>query len=183
MARMPRGISKLFGVALFVAASFVPSSARSQDTIQWPPHRAPGYTGYSEWGLIVGYAHAYDKPASSRYHALEIGLARGSVAPHAFASAAAYWSNELLFKGERLVWGPKLGCHLGILGVFFLGAETIYYTDMRTGSWRGALFFGIGSYPINLGIRPQFKIAGDGGLLENDLQIALTCRIAHWGRK
>jgi hypothetical protein len=175
----PRAISRSI-LAAFSILFFFSSSAQNNDTIVL---FKPPTSGYSESGLLVGYAHAFDKPASTRYHAFEIGIVRADIAPHGRGAAAAYWSNELLLKGSRLVWGPKVGAHFGVLGLVFVGAETIWYTDLSTASWRIAPFVGIGTYPFNLGVRPQFFLTGDDGLLENQWQIAVTYRLVSFGRK
>lgn len=138
---------------------------------------------FREFSLLAGYAYTIDKPASSRYHVLEFGVARAFVAQlHHFAAGDVHWSNELILRGDDPVWGPKLGFTGGI-GVLFIGADLVYYTDFDSGSLRLAPYFGFGSYPITIGLRPHVLLAGNDLLLVNTVPLAIVVRLVPFGRK
>lgn len=159
------------------------TNANAQASTQPPPKALRTISKYKEFGLLVGYAYTIDKPSSSRYHVLELGLARASVdRSHHYLSGSVHFSNEFILKGDQLVWGPKVG-FTGGLGIFFLGADLIYYTDLSTGSLRLAPFFGLGSYPIMIGLRPHVLLAGNDDLLVNKVPVAVVIRILPIARR
>lgn len=146
----------LFGVVLFF--SFSLSAQQDSTKATYLLHHGT----FDELSLITGYSfNGANEKGGVDNHIVELGIykSRNSY----FTEAAGYsflLSNELMFNKNSFYWGPKTGGFV-FLGIFYAGAEIVYYTNFKGQALHIVPIVGLGHSRFKIGLGFHVSLANN----------------------
>lgn len=117
---------------------------------------------FDELSLITGYSfNGANEKAGIDNHIVELGIYKSRNSYYTETAGYSYFlSNEFMFNKNSFYLGPKIGGFFHF-GIFYAGAELVYYTNFKGQALHIVPIFGLGYSRLKIGLGFHASLANN----------------------